>query len=860
MKITYKLISGFTVVILLTLLLGYLSIHISQNALKQVLGDRSVLVTEQLLHKIEMRVHNNIEIFEEYITNPALIAELKRSNAEFAALSDPAINAMIDSRDAAWTASSSSPASVASSILSNSTSSTIRDKMLFYDRRSTGNKVFGEVFITNRYGANIAMSNKTTDYRQNDEAWWQEAAKGGSSIVRVSHDESANIEAFDVGLRIDGPDGEFLGVLNMALNIEDAIGVIKAFEQKDGNHQADMKLLTGEGSVIYSTDVDTHFVSHDEGSLFSRMTEKSGFLTVVHTTEDGHESEEELFAYSRSVGFGGFAGLGWIMVVEHDSDDAFAAVAGLKQWLVIIISTVVLLAALMSWFVSRAISRPLEKFKAATAGIGEGDFTTRIEVDSADEMRDVAMNFNNMAERLETTMKERDDEIVVRKKGEEAVTQMAYYDQLTGLPNRNLFMDRLDQMIKRDLWRKRLAALFYMDLDRFKMVNDSLGHHEGDKLLVAVAERLQASLRDGDVVARLGGDEFGMLLQDLARVEDLPMVVEKVFDSFRTPLVLSGEEVSVSGCIGISIFPHDGDTAATLLKNAEIAMYRAKGEGKNMYQLFTKSMASKSMEALRIESVLDNAVERDLLVLHYQPQLSLSTGKITGTEALVRLKDPEGGLIPPLKFIDIAEETGLIVQIGNWVLNTACAQGKEWHDAGYDELNVSVNISARQFNDSNFVETVAHALKVSGFEPEHLDLEITESVVMTDAKEVVKKMHKLKGLGVKFSVDDFGTGYSSLSYMKLMPIDMLKIDRSFVQDIMTDRDDRSIITAIITMAHSLGLDVIAEGVEERNQLDLLVSLGCDKLQGYYFSKPVEAKEHTEKLATGACLDLNKKAG
>ncbi len=225
----------------------------------------------------------------------------------------------------------------------------------------------------------------------------------------------------------------------------------------------------------------------------------------------------------------------------------------------------------------------------------------------------------------------------------------------------------------------------------------------------------------------------------------------------------------------------------------------------------------------------------------------------------MRLKDPEGGLIPPFKFIDIAEETGLIVKIGNWVLNTACRQGKEWHEAGFKEMNVSVNISARQFNQRNFVQTVADALSVSGFAPGHLDLEITESVVMADAEEAIKKMHKLKELGVKFSVDDFGTGYSSLSYMKHMPIDMLKIDRSFVLDIMANDDDRSIITAIITMAHSLGIEVIAEGVEERDQLDLLLSLGCDKLQGYYFSKPVSAAENTEKLASGACLDLQKKA-
>ncbi len=856
MKIITKLILGFTVVILLILLLGYLSVQISQNALRNAIGEKNVHVTEQLLHKIEMRVYKHIDVFKEFSADPTLHAGLRKANVEFASLPD--ITTVLDNRDIAWSDSSEYPTPVASTILSNTVSLKLRDKILFYYQGDEEKRIYGEVFITNRYGAIFAMSGKTTDYRQDDEEWWQEAVSDGYSIGKIGYDESAELNSLAVALRIDGDDGEFLGVLKIVMNIDFVVGLIKEFEQQDVNRDVDIKLLTGYGRIVYSTKVDSHFNDIDEGSLFSTMTANSGYITAVTASTDGSEAGEELFIYTHSAGFEDSPGLGWVMIIEYDSKDAFAAVASLKEWLIIIISIVTILALLMSSYISSAISRPLVKLKAASSELGQCDFSTRIEVDSNDEMCEIASNFNDMAERLETVMAERDKEVLGRKSSEETVSQLAYYDQLTGLPNRNLFIDRIDHMIERDLWRKRLAALFFLDLDRFKVVNDTLGRADGDKLIQAVAERLKFSLRDGDVVARLGGDEFGILLQDLARAEDLPMVVEKVFDSFRDPLVLSDEEVNVSGCIGISIFPHDGDSAAILLKNAEIAMYRAKGDGKNMYRLFSPSMALKSREVLRIESVLDTAVERDQLVLHYQPQLSLETGKITGTESLVRLKDPDGGLIPPGKFIDLAEETGLIVKISRWVLNKACSQGKEWHDEGIEKFNVSVNISARMFNQADLIDTIASALSKSGFPPEYLDLEITESVVMADADEAIKKMHKLKELGVKFSVDDFGTGYSSLSYMKHMPIDMLKIDRSFVIDIMKNETDMAIMKAIISMAHSLGIEVIAEGVEERDQLDLLIALGCDKIQGYYFSKPVAASEHTVMLLDGSGLDMKKK--
>ncbi len=443
-------------------------------------------------------------------------------------------------------------------------------------------------------------------------------------------------------------------------------------------------------------------------------------------------------------------------------------------------------------------------------------------------------------------------DISERKKMEEAIRQMAYYDSLTGLPNRLLFRERLDQLLLREKWKKRSAAVLFLDLDRFKTINDSLGHTFGDELLKVVAIRLEkclregdtvARLKEGDTVARLGGDEFTILLQDLAKTDDISLVLEKILNAIKQPIEINGQEVFISASIGVSVFPDDGEDSDTLLKNADIAMYRAKSEGKNTFQLYTSAMSIKAIDILKIEQRLSKALKKNEFVLHYQPEMELRTGEIVGMEALVRLEDREDGkLTPPGAFIPVAEETGIIIPLSEWILRMACEHNKSYQDAGYPPIRVAVNISPRVFKQRNFVPMVADILKESGLNPEYLEIEITEETLLTDAEDTIKTMNALKKIGVKFAIDDFGTGYSSLSYIKMLPINLLKIDRAFVRDINSSADDKAIVMAIIQMAHSMGLEVLAEGVETEEQLELLHTFGCDKLQGYLLSKPVPFPE------------------
>ncbi len=439
------------------------------------------------------------------------------------------------------------------------------------------------------------------------------------------------------------------------------------------------------------------------------------------------------------------------------------------------------------------------------------------------------------------------EEITERKRMEHVVKDMAFHDHLTGLPNRLLFIDRLNQVIVMGARHKSQAAVLFLNLDRFKVVNDTLGHAAGDELIKVVAERLKKSLRDGDTVARLGGDEFTVLLQDLAKVEDIPMVLEKVFNSIRESIPVSGHDVFVTASAGVSLYPHDGNDGIELLRNADIAMHHAKGKGGNAYQMYNPAMAEKAFERLTIGNKLRTALERKEFILYYQPQVDLKTGRIIGSEALIRWQDPEKGLVSPAAFIPLAEETGLIVAIGEWGLYEACGQNKKIQQNGFPDMIISVNISARMFTQEGFVETVARVLKDTGLDPRHLMLEITESLLMTNIAEAAAVMKDLKGIGIEFSIDDFGTGYSSLAYLKSLPISQLKIDRSFVQDIADSNDGRLIVTAIIKLGQSLRLDVIAEGVETHEQLEFLKLNQCDKIQGFLFSKPLPAEAFSSLL-------------
>jgi diguanylate cyclase (GGDEF)-like protein len=426
---------------------------------------------------------------------------------------------------------------------------------------------------------------------------------------------------------------------------------------------------------------------------------------------------------------------------------------------------------------------------------------------------------------------------------------MAHHDALTGLPNRVLLHDRVSQAIAQAQRNREVLAMLFIDLDRFKTVNDSLGHHVGDRLLKSVGERLESCTRGSDTIARIGGDEFVVLLGDLEKPEDARHVALKVLDALAEPVTIGVHELRVTPSIGICAYPHDGTDVETLMRNADTAMYHAKQMGRNNYQFFTQSMNDAAQERLALENDLRHAVERAEFTLHYQPQLDLKTGRIVGFEALVRWLHPQRGMVGPSQFVAAAEETGLIGQIGEWVLREACLQARAWHHAGHSELQVSVNCSAQQFQRESFVETVGGILRASGLPAQQLDLEITESVIIQHSEAVIARFQALDDMGVRISIDDFGTGYSSLSYLKRFAIHQLKIDQSFVRDISSDPDDAAIVSAIIAIAHSLGLQVVAEGVETPEQLAFLRSLGCDVAQGYYFSKPVPAQEFERLLQT-----------
>ncbi|MDO8680795.1 MAG: EAL domain-containing protein [Acidobacteriota bacterium] len=441
--------------------------------------------------------------------------------------------------------------------------------------------------------------------------------------------------------------------------------------------------------------------------------------------------------------------------------------------------------------------------------------------------------------------------VIQRKRTEERLNFLAHYDALTGLPNRMLFHDRLRQAMVEANRHQRQTGVAFLDLDRFKAINDSLGHGIGDLFLKDVAERIARCVREGDTVARLSGDEFAVILADLRQVSDAARVAQKILDGFAQPFHVAGHELFASASLGITLYPLDGDSAEGLLRNADIAMYRAKESGGNACQFYAADMTSMAHERLALENALRRAIEEKEFLLHYQPMVDFHSGQITGMEALIRWRRPGHGIVPPDEFIPLAEETGLIVHLGEWVLREACRQCQSCgNKAGSAPLRLAVNVSPRQFHQGNFLKTVVRALNDTKFDPHRLDLEITESLLMQNAESVLEVMRELGALGVQFSIDDFGTGYSSLAYLKHLPIGHVKIDRSFVRDIPADANDAAIVTAILAMARSLGIQVIAEGVETKEQLEFLRAKGCDMAQGDYFSRPLPAEEIMPVLKAG----------
>jgi len=433
-------------------------------------------------------------------------------------------------------------------------------------------------------------------------------------------------------------------------------------------------------------------------------------------------------------------------------------------------------------------------------------------------------------------------EIVKREEMQKKIEHLAYHDHLTGLANRWLFTDQLDHALSLSGRMAKMLAIMFLDLDGFKMINDSLGHALGDQLLKEVSKRLVNTIRKSDVVARIGGDEFVIMIENEENIEAIKLVAEKVLNSFNEPYKLNGQECFVTTSIGVAVYPTDGENAETLLKNADIAMYKAKEKGRNNCRFCTPVMKTNVIETMQLSNELHGALDRNELELYYQPQVHSKSNQIIGLEALLRWKHPEFGMVSPGKFIPIAENAGLIISIGEWVMRTACNQNKAWQNAGLPKIHVAVNLSVRQFQNTDIVKKVGNILKETGMDSQYLELEITESVFMKETGHVIEILSAFRNQGIAISIDDFGTEYSSLNYLKRLPVDKIKIAMQFVQGIDVSDRDEAITKAIIVLAKSLGLGVIAEGVETEKQLAFLSQRMCYEIQGFYYYKPMPAHE------------------
>jgi diguanylate cyclase (GGDEF)-like protein len=489
-----------------------------------------------------------------------------------------------------------------------------------------------------------------------------------------------------------------------------------------------------------------------------------------------------------------------------------------------------------AWFLAarlqRVVSGPIEHLASTMRAVSrEQDFSRRVHMERGDELGVLVENFNNMLEQIET----RENEL---QKNQKRLDYLAHHDTLTGLANRLLFDDRLTHALARAKRTGTKLALMFLDLDRFKNINDSLGHKTGDEVLREMAERLVGALRSSDTLARLGGDEFVVILEQIGGYQGLSTVAEKFLEVLMLPIRVGQQELFISGSIGISVFPEDGESVETLMQCADVAMYQAKNLGRNNYQFFSQGMTERAQEELRMEAKLRMALAKGELLVHHQPQVDLSTGKILGMEALIRWQHPTMGLVPPGKFIPLAEETGLIIPIGNWVLQTACRQAVQWQREGFPLWKMAVNISPKQFWQADLPDTIAEVLEASGFDARLLELEITESAIMLDVEKAIETMRRIRDMGISLALDDFGTGYSSLSCLRRFPLSKLKIDRSFVRDILKGEDGGAIAEGIIGLARTLHLEVVAEGIEESSQVEFLLEKGCQVGQGFFLGRPM----------------------
>lgn len=516
------------------------------------------------------------------------------------------------------------------------------------------------------------------------------------------------------------------------------------------------------------------------------------------------------------------------LAIRLDLDVLYDGMA--RAFLTIMLAALLVLVValiILSWL-QRSIVLPLSRLNSVMHAVSDQkDYTVRSQDSGTDEIGYLALGFNEMLEKIDAH--------------DHKLRRIAHYDNVTALPNRHYFNQRLEDAIAEAAREKEHVGVLFIDLDNFKVVNDTLGHNIGDMLLKSVSERISGTLRGSDCVCRIGGDEFAVILQEVPGHSDAAVVAGKILNEMAQPLWLGDSEIYIGASIGISLYPDDAPDMNALLRCADVAMYYAKSRGKNNFQLFQQDMEGKALKRLALESAMRKALEKKEFVLHYQPQVDLVTGRTIAVEALIRWPRPDLGVVGPSDFIPVAEESGLIVPIGEWVLRTACRQAREWMDAG-SPLRVAVNLSGRQFSDERLVANILAITREAGLPPDMLELEITESMLMENKDASVDKLEELKQAGFMLSVDDFGTGYSSMSYLKRFPIHALKIDRSFIQDLPGNVDDAAITKAIVSMANSLGLAIVAEGVETTEQMEFLRANGCKVSQGFFFGRAVPPEQ------------------
>ncbi|MBI1885652.1 MAG: EAL domain-containing protein [Chloroflexi bacterium] len=595
----------------------------------------------------------------------------------------------------------------------------------------------------------------------------------------------------------------------------------------------------GESGFLAAFDRHGNLLAYpDKGLLLTRLdgypdaAASAGLTSLDVRSPDGDRLVGEL----APVGF-----LGWQVAALQERSEAYAIANDIVQKIGILAAVVLILTVFASILFSRAVTQPIRTLSAGMHKIAEGSLDQRVPPAGLKEIDGLSAAFNSMAVNLEARTAE-------QTRAEEQIKYLAYHDPLTGLPNRALLKDRLTVALAQARRKRGMLAVMFVDLDRFKLVNDTVGHAMGDQLLRKFAERLTRVAREGDSLARVGGDEFTVLLPEISVSEDADLVAQRILEASRAPVLLAGHEFSVTASIGIAVYPGHGEDAVALLRNADAAMYRAKEEGRNTFKIFEPVMNARLLARVALEEDLRHALERAEFQLHYQPQVEIQTGTIVGVEALLRWQHPERGSVPPDEFISLAEETGLIIPIGQWVLRTACAQSKAWQNAGLAPMSMAVNLSPRQFQEPGLIRGIARVLQETGLPAQLLELEITESTAMRDVEFTIAMVEELRAMGVRVSIDDFGTGYSSLGYLKRLPVDSVKIDRSFVNDVTADGDDAAIVAAIVGLAQTMNLNTIAEGVETEEQLAFLKNLNCDFVQGFLFSKAVPAETFAKMLA------------